>query len=94
MVLRIRLDRGIPIKRSSGKNRHLALATAALLTPASLMAGALAFWRLAADMQWTSEFAISDGLFSHWLVWLGMAVGLLLTATRLNRYGRGGETTS
>jgi len=94
MVLRIRLERGVHIHRRDGKNRHLALALAGLLTPAALMAGTLAVWRLAADMQWTSEFAITTGPFSHWLVWMGMAAGLLFLATRLNRYGRGGPTMS
>jgi hypothetical protein len=94
MVLRIRFERGVHIQRTDGKNRHLALAFAGLLTPASLMAGTLAVWRLAADMQWASEFAITTGPFSHWLVWMGMAGGLLFLAARLNRYGRGGPRLS
>ena len=95
MVIRIRLDYGPFVQKRAGKNRHLALALAALLTPAALMAIALAFWRLAADLAWTGEFAISTGLFSHLYVWIGIAVGLLSASALLNRYGRGdGEATS
>jgi hypothetical protein len=50
---------------------------AALLSPASAVALALAFWRLGADLGWTAQFAISSGLFSHWQVW--MALSVLLT---------------
>jgi hypothetical protein len=49
---------------------------AALLSPASAVAVALALWRLGADLGWTAQFAISSGLFSHWQVW--MALSLLL----------------
>ena len=51
---------------------------AALLTPTSLMACALAAWRMAADLQWVRGFAIRSGPFSHWQVWLTMAVILRL----------------
>ena len=51
----------------------------------------LAFWRIAADLNWTSSFAISSGLFSHWQVWLAAAVALQLCARALNRYGKSGD---
>lgn len=92
MLVRIRLKRGPRIQRRTGLNRRMALAFGALLTPAALMAAALACWRLATDMNWASEFAISSGPFSHWQVWVGMAVILEIAATKLNRYGRGGRT--
>jgi hypothetical protein len=41
-------------------------------------------------LKWTGEFAISRGVFSHWQVWLAMAVILQVCAAMLNRYGRGG----
>ena len=72
----------------------MALALAALLTPGALMATALALWRLGADLKWTGEFAIPDGLFSHWQVWFAMAVVLQLAAILLNRYGRGDGTAT
>lgn len=61
---------------------------AALLQPAAVMAGVLAFWRFSADLQWTSEFAISNGLLSHWQVWLAIFAGLEFLAVALNRTGR------
>jgi hypothetical protein len=90
MIVRIQLRQGPAIARKRGKNRHLALACAALLIPASLMAYVLGFWRLASDIGMTQQFAIG-GLFSHWQIWIGMAVTLHLTASALNRYGRSGE---
>ena len=91
MVLRIRLGRGVAIERKYGKNRQLALALAGLLMPAAFIAFVLAFWRLAADLSYANEFAIPDGLFSHWQVWIGIAVALTYLVVRLNRYGRGGR---
>lgn len=90
MKVRIRLGTGPPVKRKPGKNRHLALAAGALLIPASLMAYVLGFWRLASDMGLATGFAVS-GLFSHWQMWIALAVLLHGTASILNRYGRAGE---
>ena len=89
MVVRIRLETGQPIQRKRGKNRSLALGFAALLIPVSLMAYALGFWRLASDLGLAGEFSIT-GMFSHWQVWIALAVLLHLAAVVLNRYGRGG----
>jgi hypothetical protein len=91
MVVRIRFGKGPKLGRKRGKNRRLALAVAALLPAAAFTAGTLAFWRIAADLNWTSGFAISSGIFSHWQVWLGAAVVLQLCARVLNRYGKSGD---
>lgn len=90
MIARIQLQRGRSIHRKSGKNRHVALAFGALLAPASLMAYAMGFWRLASDMGLAGQFAI-DGLFSHWQIWIALAVFLQASAWGLNRYGRGDQ---
>lgn len=90
MIVRIHLRRGNPLRKARGKNRHLALASGALLIPASLMAYVLGFWSLASDLGLTNEFAIR-GLFSHWQIWIVTAVVLHVAAGVLNRYGRGGE---
>lgn len=90
MLVRIRLRRGRPLLRKPGKNRHVALGLAALLTPAALMAYVLGFWRLAADIGVAGEFGIS-GVFSHWQIWILLAALLQISAYVLNRYGRGGE---
>ncbi len=91
MNVRIRLPRGIPIDSKTGKNRHMALTFASLLVPGAMMASVLAFWRLAADLSYTNEFAISEGVFSHWAPWAVIAIVLALIAQRLNHYGRSGR---
>jgi len=91
MVVRIRFRIGPNVSRNRRKNRRLAMACASLLTPASVMAAALGAWGLAAGPQWTSNFAIRTGLFSHWQVWLGCAALLQTGAHLLNRYGRAGD---
>jgi hypothetical protein len=88
MVVRIRLSSGTRVQQKPRKNQHVALALASLLTPASLMACALALWRLAADLNATAQFPITNGLFSHWQVWLTLAASLQLCASLLNRYGK------
>jgi hypothetical protein len=86
MIVRIRFGKGRPVQRTLGKNRHLALAFGALLIPASLMAYALGFWRLAADMGLTRTPGVT-GIFSHWQACIGLAVLLSGAASILNRYG-------
>ena len=89
MQLRIRLGQGPQLKQKRNASRRVALALSALLTPAALMAFALAFWRFGADMNWTGRFAISEGLFSHWQVWGAVGTAIEVCAVALNRYGRG-----
>ena len=55
----------------------------ALLTPASVVALVLGLWRVSSDLGWTEEFLISDGFFSHWQVWIGLAIALQVGATTL-----------
>jgi hypothetical protein len=88
MVVKIRLSPGAKLQRKQRKNQHVALALASLLTPGAVMACVLAFWRLAADVNVTSQFPIPNGLFSHWQVWLGLASSLQFCGTLLNRYGK------
>jgi hypothetical protein len=87
MVVRIRFGRGRQVLVNKGKNRSVALALSALMTPAAVMASALGLWRLTADMQLTGEFGIATGLFSHWQVWMVFAALLQGGAWALNRYG-------
>ena len=75
------------MKKECRKNRHVALAVVTLLTPAVLTAGALGAWKLAADLRMAGQFAITDGLFSHWQVWLAVAGTLQLAVIALTRYG-------
>jgi len=94
MKVRIRFARGPRVGRKRRKNRRLALAVGALLSPATVIASILAFWRIAADLNWTNRFAISSGLFSHWQVWVGAAALLHLCSRALNRYGKGGDAAA
>ena len=88
MLVRIQLNSKTKVRQKRRKNQHVALALAALLTPAAVMACVLAFWRLSADLNITGQFPIAGGLFSHWQVWLTLAVSLQFSATLLNRYGK------
>jgi hypothetical protein len=90
MVVRIRLGRRRRPGIKRAQNRRIALGISALLTPAALAALVLAVWRLGADLNLTSSFAIPSGLFSHWQVWMAAAALLELCAFALNRYGRSG----
>ena len=94
MLLRIRFEKGPMVALRRGKNRRVASAVAALLTPAGVISFFLAAWRLAADLNWANSFAIPSGLFSHWQVWLGGAALLQACAHFLNRYGRGGDAAT
>ena len=91
MQVRLRFERGAHVHYGDGKNRRVALAAAALLSPAALAALLFAIWRLGADLGVTSQFAIAEGIFSHWPVWAAIAAGLMFICARLNSYGKGGR---
>jgi hypothetical protein len=55
------------------------------------MCGALALWRIGADLKLTGDFAITQGLFSRWQVWGLAALGLQAGAWVLNRHFRTGR---
>ena len=95
MVVRIRLRS----RRREGQvraisSRQSALAVASLMTPIALMAWALGFLRLEADMKWAGEIAISPGLFSHWQVWFALGVAVQFAAFLLGRYASQGSEDS
>lgn len=91
MQVRLRFERGAHVHYGDGKNRRVALAAATLLAPAALAALLFALWRLGADIGVTTRFAISEGVFSHWPVWAGIAAALIFACVRLNQYGKGGK---
>jgi|SRR5579884_1474482 len=37
---------------------------------------AISVWRMGIDLGWTRDFFISQGLFSHWQVWLALALAM------------------
>ena len=89
MVVKIRFWSGPTVSRAGRKNRHVALAAASLLTPLVLATLALGLWKLAADLRVAGQFAIAEGLFSHWQVWLAAAGLIEFAVVILNRYGHG-----
>jgi hypothetical protein len=80
------------IERVERASQETAPVVGYLLTPVALAGYVLAFWRLAADLKWVGEFFINNGLFSHWQVWLALAIGIHMLATYLNRFGRSDDT--
>ena len=94
MIVRIRFGRASHVGRKPRKNRRVAAALGSLLVPVAFMASVLGIWRIAADLKITGDFAIANGLFSHWQVWIASAVVLAFTARFLNRYGRGDDTAA
>lgn len=62
-----------------------ALAVSALLTPVAVIALVFGMWRIGEDVGWTEDFVISNGLFSHWQVWIALAIALQALASMLSR---------
>jgi hypothetical protein len=58
------------------------------LTPVAVLAFVLGAWRLSADLGWTGEFFISDGLLSHWQVWMALGFAAQLAGSALTRAAR------
>src|SRR6476660_1957463 len=91
MTVRLQLRYGKALQKTQYINRQIAVALASLLTPASLMALVLGFWRLGADLNMTGAFAISKGIFSHWQVWMAVAIIMQAVAIVLGRFGHRDE---
>ena len=56
-----------------------------VLDPAALAAFSLGLWRLGSDLGWTGNFFIDHGFFSHWQVWLALAMTAKLVHFGLRR---------
>src|SRR5260221_407503 len=88
MVVKIRFGRGPVVTRRKGKNGRIALLAASLLTLVAVCFASLGVWRLAEDVDLAGGFVFSDGLLSHWQVWVFAAVATQYTAWRLQQYSR------
>ncbi|HEY9139405.1 MAG TPA: hypothetical protein VIN93_00845 [Bryobacteraceae bacterium] len=88
MRVKIRFGKGQRVSQARRKNKRVALAVSALLTPGAFLASVLALWRIAADLSWAGKFAITSGVFSHWQVWMVLAVVLQACSRMLARYGK------
>jgi uncharacterized ferritin-like protein (DUF455 family) len=66
---------------------EIAAGAASLLWPVAAMVFALALWRLGQDLGLTASFFIQEGPFSHWQVWLALAVSLGAACSWLSKRG-------
>jgi hypothetical protein len=71
------------VRRTVSTSAQAADVLVALVTPSALIALVMGLWRLTADIGWTETFPISTGFFSHWIVWIALAIGLKFGATVL-----------
>jgi hypothetical protein len=88
MVVKIRFGRGPVVTRRKGKNSGIAMLSASMLTMVSICFASLGFWRLAQDVDLTGGFVYTEGLLSHWQVWLFAAGTTQYGAWRLTRYAQ------
>jgi hypothetical protein len=87
MRVRLQMGQATPVHKDRPKNQRVASAAAVLLAPFAALAGVLAIWRIAAEMNVASAFLFESGAFSHWAVWGAAAVVMAWAAHRLNQYG-------
>jgi hypothetical protein len=88
MVVKVRFGRGPVVTRRKGKNSRIASLASSLLTMTAISCAALGLWRLGTDLDWAGAFVFSDGLFSHWQIWIGAAILVQYASWRLTRYAR------
>ena len=80
------------VTRIAATSRLAANAVAAFLPLIAMLAYVFAAWRLGSDFGWMGEFPVATGLFSHWLVWVGVGSGIQMTGSLLNRPPKGEVT--
>ena len=61
------------------------LVSVLLLNPGAMIALVFGVWRLGEDLGFAGPFVISEGLFSHWIVWIMLSGGLKALATMATR---------
>jgi hypothetical protein len=61
------------------------LVSVLFLNPGAMIALVFGFWRLGVDLGWAGNFVVSEGLFSHWLVWILLSGGLKALAMMATR---------
>src|SRR5882724_4910540 len=71
------------VKRAVAASSEAADVLVALITPSAVIALVMGIWRLTADIAWTDTFPVSSGFFSHWQVWIALAIGLKFGASVL-----------
>jgi len=56
------------------------------MKPLTLTLSVLAIWRLGADLGWTGDFFVGSGIFSHFQVWVALAVMSHLASSSVDRF--------
>lgn len=93
-MVRVRLNLGKIRKQGETEVPPAVLRLRRWLSPASVVALAMALWRLACDLGLAGRFAVTEGLFSHWQVWMALAIILQVLDLKLGRHDRTGPATS
>ena len=93
-MVRIRLNLGRARKKGATEIPPAVLRLRRWLSPASAVALLMALWRLACDLGLAGRFAVPQGLFSHWQVWMALAIILQVLDMKLGRDDRTGPATS
>ena len=88
MVVRIRIRMG----RRTELHRTQPLppappAVSGLLTLFAVVSLTLGGWRVFVDLGWLADLFLTDGIFSHWQLWLAAGVIFQLLAFRVIRLG-------
>ena len=79
---------GIAIGRFNVLSKEAANFIGAFLDPVALLALVFGLWRLGVDLDWTGDFVIAEGLFSHWQVWIALAIGIKASQSLLKPTAR------
>lgn len=85
---RVQIGTAIAASRVAAVSQDAAGFIGVLLDPVALLAFVFGLWRLGVDLGWTGDFVIEQGLFSHWQVWIGLAVGLKASQSLLKAPAR------
>lgn len=91
MVVRIQFPRGSRKGDKTPRHAPFVSVLGGLMMLVAISCLGLGLWRLTSDLGWTDAFAITDGLLSHWQVWLASAVVSGGVAIKLMRLGRPAE---
>ncbi|HZU24664.1 MAG TPA: hypothetical protein VFA04_04030 [Bryobacteraceae bacterium] len=73
------------LEQATALSRSVASLIAFTLRPIAVAVLACGMWRLGIDLGWTQDFFVSQGLLSHWQVWIAMSLALYFAAGFLSR---------
>ena len=88
MFVRVRFHQEKTAAQKRAQSASYVSALGGLVVMLAVSCCLLAIWRLTWDLGWTNTFVISEGILSHWQVWMGLTIVFGALALRLMRYGR------